>query len=244
MDRVSQATVGSRIREVLQQARRHPLGRRCVPESLTLDWRFERFLGAPVGFSILGRTAASAAPELSRKLRAAPDWFTAKVCLDELQAIDPEGIPRLCSVITNPAPKAWSIAPSPAIIPTADMSPRVIAMDYLICMGTNAAPAVPALVQATSDNELAVALHAVLALGLIGSRQSITVPALTHALQDPRPPIRAGAADALLRLGAEARPAVLALLKTLADEDQKVREWTTNALLEIAPDILTNAPAK
>ncbi len=235
--------VASRIRELLQAARRYPVGRQCVPEWLTLDMKFERFMVAPLGFSILGRTAASAVPELSGKLHSAPDWLTAKLCLDDLQAIDPQGIPRLCAVITNPPPKGWSIPP-PAMPPPPGFSLRVVAISYLFRMGTNAAPALPALVQAINDNELDVAEHAVLALGLTGSGQAITVPALTHALQDPRARIRAAAADALSRLQAEARPAVPALLKALADEDPKVREWTTNALVEIAPEVFTNAPVK
>ncbi len=235
-------TLKSRIDGLLQWARAHSFLRRLLRASVTHDLASDRFRVAPLGFSILGPMAASAAPELSRKLRRAPDWLTATACVSELQAIGPQGIPRLCEVITNPPPKGWSVAPNAAISQTGgDMSPRVEAIRHLISLGTNAAPLAPVFVQAMSDEETAVALHAVLALGLTGSGQAITVPALTRTLQDPRPLARAAAADALYRLGAEAKPAVPALINALRDDDQRVRECATNTLRHIAPEALTDA---
>lgn len=229
----------SRVISLLEQARRKPLGRHCIPESLTRDMAAERFRVAVVGFRILGPVAAPAAPELSRKLRQAPDWFTAAACVADLGAIGRRGIPYLCEAITNAPPKTWTNAPN--VVLDGDMSPRVMAIKFLPTFGTNADCALSAFQQAMKDEELSVAWHAILALGLRGSGHPTTVPALTNALFDRRPIIRAAAADALYRLGPEAKPAVPALLNMLNDEDATVRQWATNALHQIAPEAPTNA---
>lgn len=236
------STLKSRIDGFLQWTRAHFfLTRASVAHDLAAD----RFRVAPLGFRILGPIAASAAPELSRRLRAAPDWLTATICVSALQTIGPQGIPPLCEAITNPPPKGWSVAPNAAISQTGgDMSPRVAAIRYLISLGTNAAPLAPVFVLAASDEETSVALHAILALGLTGSGQAVTVPALIKSLQDPSPLARASAADALYRLGPEAKPAVPALLSALRDADRTVRESAANTLRQIAPAALTNSPTQ
>ncbi len=59
-----------------------------------------------------------------------------------------------------------------------------------------------------------------------------------------RPLVRYHAHASLAKFADNARPAVPALLSNLQDPDTNLRTMTTNALLEIAPEVLTNAPAK
>lgn len=225
----------SRICALSEQARRNRLGRICIPQSFTRDPALERFSLAARGFLILGPLAAPAAPKLWRELRAAPDWFTANACVSDLACIGPAGIPYLCEIITNVPAGGWTNGP---VTFNSDMSPRVVAIKLLSIQGTNAGWALPVFVQATRDEEVSVALHATLALGLTGRGRPAAVAALTNALLDFRPLVRAWAADALSRLGNEAEPGLPSLLKALNDEDATVRRWASNALSVIAPRTL------
>lgn len=226
----------SRLIDRLQQARRTPLGRLCIPELVTRDSRYEHFRLAGVGFGILGPLAAPCAPELSLKLRSAEHWFTAQACVCDLQAIGPKGVPYLCEIITNVPPGGWTNFPNWTV--SSDMSPRVTAIKLLAALGTNAGPMMPVFIRATKDEELSVATHAIMAVGLTGHGHPAVLSALTNALQDSRSIVRAYALDSLSRLGSEAAPALNSILRALCDEDATVRRSASNALAVISPGAL------
>jgi HEAT repeat protein len=94
---------------------------------------------------------------------------------------------------------------------------RYTAAMALGLMGTNAAPALPALVQALRDETMTVSMTAALDLGRLGT---ISLPGLMSALADPSVTARRAAMTGLIQLGpaaADAVPKLVNLLKDPAD---------------------------
>ena len=111
-------------------------------------------------------------------------------------------------------------------------------------LGTNAGPAVPILIGYLRERNENLARFSAMTLGHLRPQPDLVVPAMIDALQDSRPSSRRVAAEALGQYGDQARPAVPALLDALNDMDKLTCKATTNALRVIAPETLTNAPAK
>jgi HEAT repeat protein len=123
---------------------------------------------------------------------------------------------------------------------------RDAAACYLGDLGSDAAPAVPALIRRLGDCAVGttrtgmgyesfdfvdasrVRYTAAEALGNIGGSEAES--ALAGLLADPDPEMRACAAMALISLGAGSREAFLALLKAQHDPQVKVRVYATLAL--------------
>jgi HEAT repeat protein len=87
------------------------------------------------------------------------------------------------------------------------------------------APAVPALIQALEDSDIAVRCAAAEALGAIGDPQA--VPPLIKALRGWIENVRRAAAWALVKIGT---PAVPPLIRALGDSDSAVRRAAAEAL--------------
>jgi len=108
--------------------------------------------------------------------------------------------------------------------------------DAIICLGTNAAPAVPIFVKAIEmpvDEESKQ--YSALALGIIHSRPDLSLPPLTQMLADMNPQSRSEAAHALSLFGSAAKPAWNNLTPLLNDPNGAVRRHATDALLKIDP---------
>ena len=101
-------------------------------------------------------------------------------------------------------------------------------------MGSQAAPAVPALVIALTDENEHVRHFAAAALGHIGPDAAPAIPALTAALSDEQEPVRAHAAFALGKVGPDAAAAVPALVESLSDEEAEVHHCAVHALDQIS----------
>lgn len=81
------------------------------------------------------------------------------------------------------------------------------------------------------------------ALGGLHIDPEVVVPALTNLVQDSSPAARFIAIMALGRFGPAARPAAPLILETLKTREDL--QWVSkNALREIAPEMLTNGPAR
>jgi HEAT repeat protein len=109
-------------------------------------------------------------------------------------------------------------------------------------METNALPALPLMLQCLNDPNEVIVISAIQALSHMKSQPILVVTALTNFLVDSRFDIQLSAANALQQFGSEARPAVPFLQRMLSD--RIARFTATNALLKIAPEALTNVPAR
>jgi HEAT repeat protein len=136
---------------------------------------------------------------------------------------------------------------------------RLAAIQSLGNFEAMAAPAVPALIDATHDADPLTALFAVLALGRIGPDAKPAVPALISRLsvrdtvhvaratgmpgQRTHLPVAAAAAEALGKIGPDASSAVPALIAALADPRSDVRRIAATALGAIGADAKAAVPA-
>jgi hypothetical protein len=119
------------------------------------------------------------------------------------------------------------------------------AMYTLVGMGTNARPALPALITLLTNANDGAPYCAISALGDLKLEPQLVVPALTPCLLSSNLWTRSFAAEALGRFGGEAHGAVPALVRALGDSDARVQYYASNALWKIEPQALerVNAPA-
>lgn len=114
------------------------------------------------------------------------------------------------------------------------------AIEAFALLGTNAAPAIPALTTLAADPAHSdAAASAVGALNEMGPRGTA---ALLSLLTNAASPHRRVIIAALSRNASAAPETIPALLVCLRDPNPAVRTQATNALLKIAPEVLTNAP--
>jgi len=116
------------------------------------------------------------------------------------------------------------------------------AIEAFALLGTNAAPAIPDLTALATNPA-----HPDAAASAIGALNEIGPPgtsALLSMLTNPASPYRPVIIAAFSRNLAAAPTSTQALLACLRDPDPTVRSQATNALLKIAPEALTNAPAR
>jgi len=188
----------------------------------------DHFVDAEDAFRILGPVARPVIPELTR-LAVTSGGGEDRVmrCSRYLAYIGPEAVPALATIISNYHGKARYY-------------PIAILAHYHTKFGTNAQPAVPALIKCLNDQDHMVQSAAVGVLGDLALSPSVTIPALTNSLHSAYSNIRASAARGLGRFGTVARPGVSQLQLTLSDPDPRVREEATNAINRIAPEMLAN----
>jgi len=116
-------------------------------------------------------------------------------------------------------------------------------------LATNSVSSVTLLVQCLQDANPPVREWAILSLGQIGAQNrahsGVAVHALTNFLRADFPLItRKLAVRSLGSYSNEAGIAVPLLLDLIDSPDSDLRVSVTNALMSIAPEVLTNAPAK
>jgi hypothetical protein len=131
----------------------------------------KRAAGAVLAFGFLGERASAAIPALGQLACAAAE-APAKRAVSCLEGIGPASLPVLLSVSTN-----------------GNKTVRARALCPIMGFGTNAAPAVPALIQLLSGPDEEVAAIAASFLAQIGEPE-VVGPALTEALEDRRQSVR------------------------------------------------------
>jgi len=135
------------------------------------DSKLVRSAGALTAFRILGPTGAPAIPELLKMARQNPSGASISPQFEAVEALAYIGEPAL--------PALLSIATNKAIMFTG----RSEAATGIGSLGTNAAPAIPALLEMLDDPF--VAGDAAEALGAIGLEPQRVVPALARAALQP-----------------------------------------------------------
>jgi len=179
------------------------------------------------GFRILGAVAQPAIPELTRLARTTPDPERADRCIRALACIGPVSLPAFIEIMTNGTYRA-----------------KFSAVEMLSSVGFDYTPAMPALIKCLTGEKEKLAFRAGRALCLSSIDEATLVPALTNALQTASPPARAQIFGCLRSLHVPARAAVPAIRAGLSDPDGAVRTNAIYAAERIAPELLTNAPAK
>ena len=100
-------------------------------------------------------------------------------------------------------------------------------------LGTNGAPAVPALIHWAHDPDYWVRDGVVSALGGIGQRPDLAVPILLTALHDSNSMVRRDAAEALGAFANDSETVLPQLIKTLNDSDWEARGGALTGLGKI-----------
>ncbi|HEX5218829.1 MAG TPA: HEAT repeat domain-containing protein [Verrucomicrobiae bacterium] len=100
------------------------------------------------------------------------------------------------------------------------------------------------MLECVSDKDELVAVYAAVALSQLPSRHESVVPALTSTWNDPRTTVRFGFIRTLAWHTPRSEVVLPVLTIALNDPNPDVRREATNAILQIAPEILTNVPAK
>ncbi len=221
----------SRAREALARGLNQAPG--AVRPGWLADWAespkaYFTARGAANAFAILGSAARPAIPELLRLVHDREATNTAAFARYALANIGADALPHLIALLedTNAANRLYA----------------AFYIGALSQLRTNAAAAVPALLNCLRDGDPKVQWTAAAALGEVGLQAEVVVPALQGAYE--------ASADAMLRrrcigalggFGQRARDAEACLVAALSDPEAGVRRAAVNSLRQVAPEVLTNA---
>jgi hypothetical protein len=183
---------------------------------------------ARCGFEHLGTRARAAIPELVRLMNLPDAPETAVAASDALMFVGTsDALPPLLGPLTNRQHLAHRSA--------------VFAVRRL---GTNAVPAVPALVRCLQETNGDVARLAAASLAALQAQPDLVVPALAAHLRDANPRMRKSAALALGRYGPDAKASAPALVDALTNADLDLARVISNTLFQVAPQTLSNTPGR
>jgi hypothetical protein len=175
-------------------------------------------------------------PDAKRPVEGLPDWSDVEIAWWALGTDGKSAIPALARLINRPqhtmddysvwteSAKAISYLGPDAIVPmlaAATNNTGQHEMWELLHnfenLGTNGAPAVPALIHWANDPDSLVRAGVVNALGGIGQRPDLAVPVLTNALQDSDWMVRRDAGEALGSFAKDSDAVLPLLIATVKD---------------------------
>lgn len=113
---------------------------------------------------------------------------------------------------------------------------RALALEVLMRLGPQAAPAVPALTTTLEDSDAALRREALFALGAIGPEAAPATEKIVSLLSDADETVAQAACYALGKIGPGAEAAVPALQQLTKSEDEFQRIAAVWALLKITPN--------
>ncbi len=193
----------------------------------------ERLAAATMNaFEVLGSNAASSIPELTRLMNDPLAPETAVRATRALGLSGTNALPALLGVVDNPTHPC-----------------RVVALESLgymrSALGDSAAMLVPHLINCLNDqNDPDVAVQATFTLAFFRQSPELAVPALAKCLSSTNQELQEASAHALARFGRAASAAVPALEAEYRAPGSRINLTASNALYRIAPEVMTNAPAK
>jgi HEAT repeat protein len=173
---------------------------------------------ALIGFYLLGSDGAAAIPPLTRMMLSAEDPEGRRAAV-ALSSIGVDAIPALFEGLTNINPEVRGFA-------------TYYGWNYL---GTNAAPAIPYIVERLNDPDDTERLRTVLTLKHLSIEPQLTVPAFVKCFGDSNKFVRLAAAEGLAEFGTNAVAAEPALRALIDDPDAEVREQVKITLRKILP---------
>jgi hypothetical protein len=186
-----------------------------------------RAVGAERAFSLIAAQTPNALPELGKiannsAAAGTQTYETSERACYALRHFGAPGVPYLLQLLTN--------------------HQHVIAADVLGCMGADAFPAIPALIQSLHSAKRGLPVTAARALGRLQQEPDLVVPALTAYLTNTTTsPARAIAITALENFGTNAVFAASSVRPLLADPDASVRNAATNFFAAIDQDTVAKA---
>jgi HEAT repeat protein len=126
---------------------------------------------------------------------------------------------------------------------SADPGERLDALNDLVTLGPDAAPALPVIRKLVSSPDPTLRLHAAMTLARIDPTEAAPLPILIATLADPSPATRRIATQCLARLGPQAHAALDPLLKlvTAPDPDENVRAAALDAIGRLGPRAASTA---
>ena len=116
------------------------------------------------------------------------------------------------------------------------------ALTGMVGMGTNALPALPALIYHLQGREEYTARLAAGVLGELQLEPGLTVPVLEHALASQDSGLQIAAAKSLAKFGERGSPALPALKRLLSKPDVFVRTAASNSVQVITAAAAAKAP--
>ena len=194
------------------------------PSWILTDDMKDKQMYAVMAFVILESSAEPAVPALNEILNTGGE-FSSFLATKALGSIGKPALEALLAALQS------------------DREPVAIQASSVIGeLGTNGWPAVPILLNQLDDQRKAIRIRAVVALGELRHQPEIVVPALTNFF-GRWPEAHYCTLEALGQFGTNATSALPTIIATLSNQNGGARDAATNALREIAPEMLTNAPA-
>jgi HEAT repeat protein len=186
----------------------------------------------PAAFGALGPGARAAIPDLLQIVQSSspdPRSHSQSRALLALTRIGPPAHPAIFSLLTH-----------------TNLQTRYQAVFRIRGFGSNAAPAIPVLIDALTQPPAYFQAAVAETLGRLRIEPATAVPTLLSAARSDDPDLRTAALKALARFGPDARPALPLLLEAwqTPGNDPKLRGAIEDALLLLAPDAITSAPLR
>jgi HEAT repeat protein len=198
---------------------------------------------AALALGAIGADAKDAVPALQACLDD-EEWRVSKAAKDALKKFGvriEEGEQNMLDGHQGSMGPETTVRELVAFLGDSEWKIRKSAAIALTARGSEAEPAIPALIEALSDEEWQVRKPAAQALAAIGPASQPAIPALIEALKDEEWQVREPAALALGVIGPGAKDAVPALQACLDDEERQVSKAAKDALEKISgtPSVLT-----
>lgn len=159
----------------------------------------------------------SLAPALRRVLQGVRDPQKLMEIVDALATLGPRAVPLCARSLEEKGPL------------------RFYALQLLIKVGPEAAPAVPAIVATLADPQPDLRRESLFALGAIGAAAAPATDKIVAKLTDEDTEVRHAACYALGKIGPDAKAALPALQKAMTSEDAFLQMASVWAALKIAP---------
>jgi hypothetical protein len=172
-----------------------------------------RGAGRTMGLAVLALLAVGLGVAAWRAGGPSPEW-TPAADVAALEAMGASGVPELAKALGDDrvclrAAEALVRIGRPSVPATAvalkagSEQARLLALEVLGELGSEAEEAVPALAEALKDRSSEVRLRAAAVLGKVGTKASAAAPALKEALKDWNADVRREAEKALSKVGGQ-----------------------------------------
>ena len=202
---------------------------RILGRAISFDDQNTRAVGAAKAFCLIAPQTTNALRELGQladKSAAAGSGtetfvISIRACYG-LRDFRADGVPYLLQLLTN--------------------RQHVIAADVLGYMGTDAFPAIPALIQSLQSTKPGLPATAARALGRLHHDPNLVLPALAACLNSTNSTTRAFAINAIADFDTDALSTASSVRPMLADPDNSVRDAATNFFRAVDPKALAKAP--
>ena len=195
-----------------------------ITRTILRDRRNERAGLGATGFELLGTNGVLALPELVKRMADQKAPYTAWRSARALAYLGVSALPPLLVEATNRNNSHRSFI--------------LQALGTMKYLGTDAALAIPVLIECANDTNWPVSVFAARSLGQLQLEPEIVLPALAR-LVSSNGMLRGIAIQSIGMFGKQpTNPALPVVMAALNDSDLRYREVATNVLRQIAPEVL------